>query len=123
MRTTKGFRRGHGEGSIYQRPDGRWQVRVDLGRGPDGKRRRKSAYAPTQAEAVKLLKKLAGRAVDGQLMTTSTPSVATFLEQWFATNTDSWRPSTRRGYQRAIDGFLVPAFGTLRVEQLSPQAI
>jgi integrase len=116
-------RRGHGEGSIRERRDGRWEVRVDIGRGPDGKRRRKSAFALTQAEAVKLLKKLAGRQVDGQLLTTTTPTVAAFLEDWFATNSDGWRPSTRRCYRRAIDGFLVPAFGTLRLEQLTPATV
>jgi hypothetical protein len=76
-----------------------------------------------QAEAVKLLKQLNGQQVDGQLLTTSTPTVAGYLEDWFATNSDSWRPSTRRGYRRAIDGFLVPAFGTLRLEQLTPQLV
>jgi integrase len=116
-------RRGRGEGSIRERADGRWEVRVDLGRGSDGKRRRKSAFAATQAEAVRKLKQLAGRQIDGHLLTTSTPTVASYLEDWFATNTDSWRPSTRRGYRRAIDGFLVPAFGALRLEQLTPQLI
>ena len=116
-------RRGHGEGSIQERADGRWEVRVDLGRGSDGKRRRKSAFAPTQAEAVRKLKQLGGRQVDGHLLATSTPTVAVDLEDWVATNTDNWRPSTRRGYRRAIDGFLVPAFGSLRLEQLTPQLI
>jgi hypothetical protein len=37
-------------------------------------------------------------------------------EDWFATNSDSWRPSTRRGYRGAIDLYLVPAFGPLRLE-------
>lgn len=101
-------RRGRGEGSIRERQDGRWEVRVDLGRGPDGKRRRKSAFAATQAAAVGLLKRLAGRQVDGHLLATSTPTVASYLELWVATNTESWRPSTRRGYRRAIDGFIVP---------------
>src|SRR5690349_12711689 len=116
-------RRGRGEGSIRERKDGRWEVRVDIGRGANGKRRRKSAFAVTQAEAVKLLKRLAGRAVDGQLLTTSTPTVADYLEEWNSTNSDSWRASTRRAYRRAIDGFLTPAFGTLRVEQLSPAIV
>jgi integrase len=116
-------RRGRGEGSIRERNDGRWEVRVDLGRGHDGKRRRKSAFAATQADAVKLMKRLAGRAVDGQLLTTSTPTVSAYLEDWFATNVDTWRASTRRGYRGAIDRFLVPAFGSLRLEQLSPQMI
>jgi integrase len=117
-------RRGHHEGSIRQRTtDGRWEVRIDLGRGPNGKRRRKSAFAPTQAAAITLLKQLNGRQVSGGLTTTSTPTVATHLEQWFATNTDRWRPSTRRSYRAAIDHYLVPAFGSLRLEQLSPAKV
>lgn len=98
-------------------------VRVDLGRGSDGKRRRKTAYADTQAAAVAQLKRLAGRAADGRLVATSTPTVARFLEDWFATNADTWRPSTRRSYRAAIDRFLVPAFGVLRLEQLTPAVV
>jgi len=116
-------RRGRGEGSITQRPDGRWEVRIDLGRSIDGKRRRKSAFAPTQAKAIELLRKLGGRAVDGQLLSTSTPTVGRFLGEWFALHTDDWRPGTRRGYHFAIKLYLVPAFGALRLEQLSPQLI
>lgn len=116
-------RRGHGEGSITQREDGRWMVRVDLGRGVDGQRRRKTAYADSQAAAVELLRRLGGRAVDGQLLTTTTPTVSTFLEDWFTTNSDTWRPSTRRGYRGAIDHYLTPAFGSLRLEQLSPALV
>lgn len=116
-------RRGRGEGNIRERADGRWEVRIDLGRGPDGKRRRKSAFASTQAAAVRLMKRLNGRAVDGQLLTTSTPTVGAYLEEWFTTNCDSWRPSTQRSYRSAIDLYLVPAFGTLRLEQLTPPVI
>lgn len=116
-------KRGRGEGSIIERSDGRWQVQVDLGRGLDGRRRRKFAYANTQAEAVDQLRRLGGRAVGGQLLTSSTPSVKTFLNDWFATFSDDWRPSTRRSYRGAIDSHLVPVFGMLRVEQLTPQRI
>ena len=116
-------RRGRGEGSIRQRTDGRWEVRIDLGRGLDGRRCRKSAFASTQAGAVQLLRKLGGRAADGQLLTTSTPTVRKFLGEWFETNRDSWRPSTERGYRGAIDGYLVKAFGHLRLEQLTPRRI
>src|SRR5688572_28811752 len=103
-----GKRRGHGEGSIYERKDGRWEVLVDLGRRLDGKRQRKRAYAPTEREAVQLLRTLGGHAASGLLTTTSTPTVASFLEDWYRTNEDSWRPSTRRGYRAAIDTYLVP---------------
>ncbi len=116
-------RRARGEGSITQRQDGRWHVRVNLGRGANGRRRRKTAYTATQAKAVDLLRKLGGRAVNGQLLATSTPTIATFLEDWFTANADEWRPSTQRSYRGAIDGFLVPAFGSLRLEALTPLAV
>jgi hypothetical protein len=68
--------------------------------------RRKYAYAATQADAVDLLRRLGGRAADGQLLATSTPSVATYLDGWFRTDSETWRPSTRRGYRAAIDNYL-----------------
>ena len=72
---------------------------------------------------MRALKRLAGRAVDGQLLTTSTPTVESYLDDWFRTNHDAWRPSTRRCYRAAIALYLVPAFGRLRLEQLTPQTI
>jgi integrase len=116
-------RRGRGEGSIRQRTDGRWEVRVDLGRGLHGQRKRKSVFADTEAAAIAELKKLHGRTVSGHMLTSSTPTVGTFLEEWLTTNRDEWRPSTRRSYRGAVDGYLVPAFGPLRVEQLTPAVI
>jgi hypothetical protein len=88
------------------------------GRGPNGRRRRKTGYADTQAEAVSLLHKFGGRAAQGQLLVTSTPTVQTFLEDWFATHSDEWRPSTRRSYRGIIDRYLTPAFGPTRLERL-----
>ena len=115
-----GRKRGRGEGSIRLRVDGRWEVRIDLGRGLDGRRRRKSAFAATQADAVRVLRRLGGRASAGEMVSTSTPLVATFLDEWFESNEDSWRPSTRRSYRGAIALYVVPAFGKLRLEQLTP---
>jgi integrase len=43
-------KRGNGEGSVRQRPDGTWEARVSL---PDG--RRKSLYAKTRQEAARKL--------------------------------------------------------------------
>jgi len=116
-------RRGRGEGSIRQRVDGRWEVRVDLGRGLDGRRRQKSAFADTQADAIAALKRLHARTSAGQVLDTSSPTVARYLEDWYKTNSDAWRPSTRRGYRSAIDRYLVPAFGALRLEQLTPAIV
>jgi len=49
-------RRGHGEGSIYQREsDGRWCSTVDLG-WVNGKRKRKVIYGKTRKEVAEKLK-------------------------------------------------------------------
>jgi integrase len=116
-------RRGHGEGTISQRGDGRWQVRVNLGRGDNGRRQRKYAYTGTQAAAVRKLKELGGREADGDLLVTSTPMVGTYLNEWFATNRDEWKPKTRKCYRDAIDLHLTPAFSHLRLEQLTPRVV
>lgn len=116
-------RRAHGEGSIFLRPDGRWTACLTLPRGTDGRRRRKYVYAATQAEITTLLRRHGSRAIDGRLVASSTPTVKTYLEDWFATNQDSWRPSTQRGYRHAIDCYLAPAFGPLRLEALTPQRL
>lgn len=60
-----------GEGSILERADGRSQTQIDLGRSIDGRRQRKYASTATQSEAVDTLRRLGGRAVDGQLLGTS----------------------------------------------------
>lgn len=116
-------RRGKGEGTIRQRADGRWEARVDIGRGVNGKRRRKSVFGATEGEVIRKLKGLHGRTVNGTLVATSTPTVKAYLNDWFTTNKDEWKPSTRRSYRGAIDGHLVPAFGPLRVEQLTPARV
>ena len=41
--------RGAGEGTIYQRSDGRWEAKVDVG-WQGGRRRRKSIYGQTRRE-------------------------------------------------------------------------
>ena len=48
-------RRGHGEGSVYQRQDGRWAGVLDLG-SSGGKRQRKTVYGKTQAEVIQKLR-------------------------------------------------------------------
>src|SRR5690349_9318851 len=102
MVTAKSRRRGRGEGSISLRPDGRWQARVDLGRGEDGRRRRKTVYAATREGVAKKLNVLLGRASNGELLTTTTPTIKVWLGEWYDTHKDDWRPSTRRIYRVAI---------------------
>jgi len=93
---------------------------VDLGRGLDGRRQRKYIYTDTERDAISELKKLHARTVGGHVLTSTTPTVGAYLDAWFAANEDGWKPSTRRSYRDAIDRYLVPAFGPVRLEQFTP---
>ena len=44
------MRRMKGEGSLRKRPDGRWEIRVMLGRDENGKRKGISFYGKTKKE-------------------------------------------------------------------------
>lgn len=58
-------RRGHGEGSIYQREsDDRWVAVVDLGY-VNGKRKRKPLYGKTRKEVAEKLKVCCGTSSKG----------------------------------------------------------
>ena len=50
-----------GNGSIRQRPDGRWEGRVSLGRDGSGKRLSKSFYGDTQKEVAEKIRQAAIR--------------------------------------------------------------
>ena len=118
-------RQGYGGGSISQRTDGRWMVRVDLGRDARGMRQRKSAYAPSEAAAQKILRALTAQQVRGQVLTTSAPTLAEFLtDEWLVSSTaKKWRPSTRRAYRHAIDAWIVPDLGRVKLDALTRRHI
>lgn len=79
--TEKKRRRGHGEGSIYRRADGRWCSVVDLGY-INGKRVRKTVYGKTRKEVADKLPALLTAQQQGVALPTSTTKVTEFLQRW-----------------------------------------
>ena len=74
-------RRGHGEGSIYRRQDGRWAGSVELG-WVDGKRARKTVYAKTRREAAAKLDDARRAAAEGHPPAGDRQTVGTFMDWW-----------------------------------------
>jgi integrase len=110
-------RRGHGEGAIYQRADGRWEAVVTIGYSHGAQKRRKRV-ARTQQLALKALKDLQ-RQVDAGI-DPGKVTVAAFLARWLKRQetTDKSR-STIENYRWAIDSHLVPAIGQVTLTKLS----
>jgi integrase len=97
--------------------------RVDIGRGANGKRRRRTVYGETREAAATKLNADLGEAADGLLWTTTTPTLEALLNDWFSTNQHKWRESTRYVYRYSIDKWSIPGLGTYRIEKLEPLLI
>ncbi len=113
-------RRGKGEGSIYRRSDGQWVGSVDLG-PQGGRRRRKTVYGRTQKEVRDKLRALQRTVDAGSLPPPANLTVARYLEDWlvrFLPGTVS--PRTEVIYRNAIDRYVLPTVGSVKLHQLSP---
>jgi len=109
-------RRGHGEGSIYRRGDGRWVGAVDHG-WRDGKRVRTHLFGTTRKEVAELVSRAQQSRRAGTLVPGTPPSVGQFLGIWLEALTVE--PSTLRGYECLVRVHLVPALGRIRLDRLA----
>ena len=111
-------RRGDGEGTINQRPDGIWRARVSLGISADGKRRRKDIYGKTKAEVQKKLRQAHNANDAGRLPTTIKTTVAEYLAFWME-NISRAAVSTKDRYQQDIRTKINPLIGKVKLQQLT----
>jgi integrase len=93
-------RRGSGEGSIYQRPDGIWCAMVELGI-VNGKRKRKYLYGETRKEVAEKLKLVLNQQQQGLNIDPERITVGDFLDRWLE---EVIKPHRRaRTYDRYAD--------------------
>ena len=114
--------RGNGEGSIYQRADGRWAGSLSLGY-VDGKPRRKHVYARTRAEVAARLTRLQNDVQRGLPVPDERLMVARFLETWLESIRPSVRPSTFGAYSSYVEHHLNPGLGRVKLSKLTPQQV
>ncbi len=116
-------RRAHGEGTIYQRADGRWCAAVNLG-WQDGKRRRKYLYGHTQAEVRNKLRQTQSDVAAGLPVADDRRSVGDYLTWWLHHHAkDRVRPRTFDSYESRIRLHLQPTIGHLSLAKLAPAHI
>jgi integrase len=111
-------KRGHGEGSIYPRADGRWEARVMVGYDAAGKPRRVSVYGDTRAEVQHKLDELRQKLRDGTFEQTDM-TVDRFLEFWLAMMKTRVEPNTNSRYELDVS-YLKPNLGKLPLAKLVP---
>jgi integrase len=117
-------RRGRGEGSIFQRSDGKWAAEFTSGYDSKGKRIRKTVYGKTKKEVQEKLLKKQAASVGGVQVNTEKLTVSQFSERWLNdTVKDSRRPATYIQYERAFRLYINPFIGGMQLSKLTPMNI
>jgi hypothetical protein len=123
-----GSRRGHGEGSIFQRAgDGKWLAVLEIGRDPDtGERVRRTITAATRREAAQRLRALRDQLDRGAINVDGRATIGQWSERWLEhvqyrrDVTGDLRLNTAASYERLTRIHVVGRLGGVRLAQLTP---
>ncbi|MGB8345096.1 MAG: tyrosine-type recombinase/integrase [Ktedonobacteraceae bacterium] len=112
-------KRGHGEGSIYQRKDGRWAASISVEGG-----KRKTFYGATRKEVQEKLRIALNEQKQGILATGPQQTVKQYLEQWFE---DVHKPTLRitsyARYGTLLRKHILPVIGHIQLQKLTAQQV
>jgi integrase len=112
-------RRANGQGSVYQRKDGKW-VGAAYVLQADGTFKRCPVYGNTEAEANAKLVAMQARSHQGIPAEATGWNVERFLNHWLEhVVKPSRKPKTVQGYEVVVRVHLVPALGKKRLNRLT----
>lgn len=116
-------RRGHGEGSIFKRQDGRWVGQLDVGWTEGGQRKRRSFYGVTRAAVRDAMTEAINAQRQGLTVQSKDQTMATYLRTWLAGEVDDLRPSTHKRYAQFVNRDIIPAIGKISLAKLGVQDV
>lgn len=117
--------RGHNEGSIKLRSDGRYEVRVTAGIDfATGKTKRISYYAKTKAEAIKILHQAEYDIHFHDHIDPTSITLADWLELWLHTYMKNrLKQSTYVSYRGYITNHFIPAIGSVKLKEVTSKLL
>lgn len=117
-------RRGHGEGTVYQRPNGLWTAQIDLG-WIGGRRRRKTIYANTEREVLAKRDQLRNQLAKGISLADPPKTVEDWMNEWLKTvkSGDGTSPSTLVRYEQVVRVHIIPLIGRIKLTALTPRDV
>jgi integrase len=119
-------KRSNGEGSVYQRGDGRWCAAITADDPTTGLRKRTVLYGRTRAEVKAKLKAATTRAEAGAPVKDGKATVAAWSAHWRATTlaASSRKDSTKTLYRILCQKHIEPGrFGSLTLDKLRPSDV
>src|SRR5215831_5508611 len=99
-------RRGHGEGSVYQRADGRWAADITVGYG-----RRKRVTAKTKQEVMRKKARVERERDAGVLSSDERQTVGTYLESYLTWRKPVMDPGSYHVLRQNLTLHVIPRLG------------
>ena len=119
----RGRKRANGEGTIYQRKDGRWEGAAFV-LTTAGTHRRVRLYAVTREAARRKLTRLIEQSDQGIPVASAAWTVQEYLGYWLRNVVlQERRPKTYQGYEGVVRLHLVPGLGRKRLAKLTAQDV
>lgn len=115
--------RGKGEGSLHKNSNGLWEVKIELPRDRDGKRRRKVVRRKSKSDAIQVLRELKAELAKTGDLATSSVTLESWSEHWLAERAKKLAPNTVNGYRVAFRDYINPMLGKRKLDKLTPQDI
>ena len=117
-------KRANNEGTIRQRPNGRWEARFTVGTNPGtGTPIRKSIYGDTQEEVRKALQKACTAVDEGIYTEPSKLTVKKWLDIYLEEYTGNLKMYSLRNYKAQMNNHVIPAIGAIKLSALSVHTI
>ncbi len=112
-------RRGHGEGSITKRKDGRYQAAITL-----ENHKRKFFYGWTRKEVQDKLNAALHEQKQGTLTTGPQQTLKSYLERWLEQVVKlTKRPNTYNGYRSVVIVHIIPSLGHIKLQKLTAEQL
>lgn len=108
-------KRGQGEGSVFERSDGRWSAALGVGGG-----RRVYVYGATAAEAREKLQALRQGLKDGLPLPSDRLKFSRFAADWLESVRPSIRPKTALHYGFLLERYAIPRLGDIPLARIQP---
>lgn len=112
-----GRNRVKGEGSIYQRPNGRWRAQIYIAG------ERLSYSAKTRKEAIDWLLKIRNEVKNGLNIEGSKIFYSAFLDDWLETKKPQVAEQTWSYYSQFVRDYIKPKLGMYKLRELSTRRI
>ncbi|WP_165989916.1 site-specific integrase [Streptomyces sp. YIM 98790] len=115
--------RANGDGTVYQRKDGRWEA-AGYVLAPGNTRRRVRVYGTTRKEALAKLTEKIANSNRGLPVPTSQGSVAAYLTYWLENvAVHHLRENTHTRYTACVHRYLVPGLGKKKLTKLTAKDV